>query len=97
MQGGTRRIRIPISLVGYKARVVSLDGSRVFSGTVIEETKNMIWLRTEDGKVVRLPKAGFRLIITLTEGERIGADGRYLIGRPADRVRAQKRMWIKVT
>ncbi|MFX1513760.1 MAG: ribonuclease P protein subunit [Promethearchaeota archaeon] len=63
-----------------------------FNGKVIDETKQMIKIRTEK-KEVLLPKAQSKIKIKY-EGKFLVINGTRLIGRPADRIKKRiKRKW----
>lgn len=62
-------------------------------GVVIEETKNMITIRSKDGRKM-VPKAVATFVFKLADGTRVEVEGRYLVGRPWDRVkRCPRRLW----
>lgn len=70
-------------LIGRRVKVVfslnrSLEG---LQGTIVDETKNMLVVERENGKVVKVPKAAVKLEI---EGKVV--DGATLLGRFEDRV-----------
>ncbi len=63
-----------------------------FVGEIIDETKQMIRIRTKK-KDVCLPKAQIKLKMEY-EGNRLIINGKRLIGRPADRIKKKiKRKW----
>ena len=83
----------PISLVGLRISASRLYDGAVFKGTVVNETKNMLWIRLEDGSIKKLPKEVLRITLEDWRGLRLSALGRDLIGRPEERVKKKRHGW----
>ncbi|MCS6788927.1 MAG: ribonuclease P protein subunit, partial [Aigarchaeota archaeon] len=88
------RLRAPVTLLGYRA-TAKVRG-RTFEGVIVDESANLITLRTVDGNVVRLIKSNCeKLVLELGDGTRIRTEGRRLLGTPAERLKRQRRGWEK--
>ncbi len=61
-------------------------------GTVVEESKGILELETENGKK-KIPKNGTRFIFTLPDGKRVAVDGKMLAGRPEKRMKTKRKKW----
>ncbi|MEN3048226.1 MAG: ribonuclease P protein subunit [Candidatus Caldarchaeales archaeon] len=91
-RGGSERLRAPVTLLGYRA--VAEEGGRSVEGVIVDESANLITLRTSDGRVVRLIKSNCeRLVLELGDGTKISTVGRRLLGTPAERLKRQRRGW----
>lgn len=78
-------------LVGNVAQVVSSRDSSLVgrTGTIVEETKNMLFLEVKQGALLKVPK----LVVTLrvrarSSGKELHIEGTQLIGTPADRIKS---------
>ena len=76
-------------LIGLK---ISVDESsnrtvRGFTGTVVDETRNMLLVENEQRAEKKIPKAGNRFIFELDGGVRVRVKGERLISRSEDRIR----------
>lgn len=80
-------------LIGLKARVIggSHPGFHGLEGVIVDETQKIIVLRTPKGDK-KLPKDCILLLIELPDGTKVEVDGKYLVGRPEDRIR-RRRGW----
>lgn len=56
------------------------------NGVIMDETKNMITLKDEQG-LKKVPKRGIKMSITTPKGEEVKVKGKELEARPEDRVK----------
>ena len=63
------------------------DKSRVFNGTVIDETKNTIKIECLDNVEKLIPKKDFIFVFEIPNGDKIVVDGGILSIRPEDRIK----------
>ncbi len=76
------------------------------SGRVVDETRNMLVIRTDAGtgdkdaggraaagKTKSLPKKDCSFIFMLPGGERVKVDGGLLVARPEDRIKKKQKAW----
>jgi len=80
-------------LLGLRVKAKPLKGDYVHVGEIVGETKNMIRVLREDGKIVMLPKNAYLFEFTLPSGERVLVEGHTLIGRPEERLKKRVRRW----
>ena len=75
-------------LIGLHARVVmsSHPGLIGTEGKIIDETKNLLILRTQRGDK-KIPKNTSVFLITFPDGNEVKVDGIKILGRPEDRIR----------
>jgi len=76
-------------LIGLEVSVndhvdTSLKGVR---GRVIDETKNMIVVLTDDGRELKIPKHGGKFTFKLPRTLKVEVLGDLIIGRPEDRLK----------
>ncbi len=76
-------------LIGREVEVLaSRDKSMLkLRGLVIDETKNLLVLRTSLDREVKLPKSIVTLRLENKKGEPLVLEGAKLIGTPADRIK----------
>jgi ribonuclease P protein subunit POP4 len=75
-------------LIGLEARV-TMSSSRALvgmRGKIIDETKNILVLRTAGGDK-KIPKITSAFLITLPNGKEVKVNGTQILGRPEDRIR----------
>jgi ribonuclease P protein subunit POP4 len=73
-------------LIGLPARVVkSTHKGYLFSGIVVDETKNIIVI--ESNGVKKIPKSVSTFEFTLPDGSVVEIEGKKIIGRPEDRTK----------
>ncbi|MEM3526418.1 MAG: ribonuclease P protein component 1 [Candidatus Jordarchaeaceae archaeon] len=73
-------------LIGLPVRVVkSTHKGYLLSGTVIDETKNMIII--ESNGVKKIPKNVSTFEFTLPDGSIVEIEGEKIMGRPEDRIK----------
>ncbi|MCP8304464.1 MAG: ribonuclease P protein component 1 [archaeon] len=74
-------------LIGLEARIVKSSDPKLknLSGTVVDETKNILKLYIED-KIKIVPKANSSFIFKLPDGAKVRIHGSLLVGRPEDRL-----------
>jgi RNase P/RNase MRP subunit p29 len=78
-------------LIGMQIEVLaSLDKTLVKKcGIAIDETKNLLILRSENGRILKLPKSVVTLLVQEGKGKKqIQIDGRNLIGTPEERIKS---------
>ncbi|MCD6313044.1 MAG: ribonuclease P protein subunit [Thaumarchaeota archaeon] len=80
-------------LLGLKVRARPLKGDAVHIGEVVGETRNMLKILKDDGRIVMLPKATHVFEFELPSGERVLVEGGILIGRPEERLKKRLRRW----
>jgi len=80
-------------LLGLRVRARPLKGAAVHVGEVVGETRNMLKILREDGRIIMLPKAAHVFEFEIPSGERILVEGRILIGRPEERLKKRLRRW----
>ncbi|MHA1607628.1 MAG: ribonuclease P protein component 1 [Candidatus Freyarchaeota archaeon] len=98
-KNGKNRFVIPVrdlvrhELIGLNVAVVeSLNDKFIgFSGVLIDESRNMITLKSENGAVRKIPKEVCVFEFELPQGEKVRVDGRAITGRPQDRLKMKKR------
>jgi len=74
-------------LIGLHIRVVQAPHQGfAIEGKVVDETKNMLTIRCEDGER-RIPKDHAVFEFTLPDGSKATVEGRQIARRPEDRVR----------
>jgi RNase P/RNase MRP subunit p29 len=61
-------------------------------GTVIDETKNMLTLSNNDGRIM-IPKDTSTFMFTLNDATLVQVDGYRLLGRPENRLKSKVRRW----
>ena len=78
--------------IGLDVKVVKADNPSLvgLTGTVIDETKNMLTLDC-NGTEKRIEKAKVTMNVTLN-GHTYEVDGKILVGRPEDRVKKVRRL-----
>jgi ribonuclease P protein subunit POP4 len=76
-------------LIGLRLNVdESSNGTlRGLRGTVIDETRNMLVIASEQGSKKHVSKAGNRFIFELDDGVLVRVKGDRLISRPEDRIK----------
>ena len=63
-----------------------------FKGVIINETKNTLQIKTENGKKI-IPKEESQILITINN-QKYKIDGKYIKGRHEDRIKHRmKRKW----
>lgn len=80
-------------LLGLRARAKPLKGGFTHVGEIVGETRNMLKMLMDDGRIVSLPKNAYRFIFELPSGEKVLVDGRVLVGRPEERLKRRLRRW----
>ena len=85
-------------LIGLNAAIesTSCHHSPVVQGVIIDETKNMLTIMYEAGKM-KIPKHKLRLHLTLPNQRKVVLDGTKLINRPEDRIKMFRRTSRSVT
>jgi len=80
-------------VIGLRVTIVdSLNDKFIgFSGTLIDESRNMFKLRCEDNVVRMIPKEVCIFKFELPNGDSLMVDGRILSGRGEERIKMKKR------
>ncbi|MFX0067397.1 MAG: ribonuclease P protein subunit [Candidatus Hermodarchaeota archaeon] len=82
---------IHTNLIGCSCRVIYLGKS--FTGIIILESRNMIILKDQNGKIKKFPKAQSHLIIDL-HNRKINLLGKEIMGRAEERIiKRVRRRW----
>ena len=81
-------------LIGLPVRVsgVSLANLRPIRGTVIDETRNTLKIRTTR-KTLVVPKDTTTFRFELPDGVLVDVDGKRLVARPENRLKARVKRW----
>lgn len=81
-------------LIGLEAKVVESTNKDAvgLEGTVTDETRNTITIRTSKGSR-NLVKEQCIFSFLLSSGQRVKVDGNVIIGRPEDRIKKKLRRW----
>ncbi len=72
-----------------KSANVNMEGIK---GTVVDETRDMITIETEDGEK-RIEKKNSKFIFDLPSGDKISVDGNIIKYRPEDRIKRKYKKW----
>lgn len=75
-------------LIGLKCKVVRASNPEIIGteGTVIDESKNMIVLKNDKKRMIPKKDATFQFELE----EAVIVDGKFLLGRPEDRVHMRR-------
>lgn len=78
-------------LIGLNAEVVESrnKSENKIKGTVIDETKNTLVIKTNDGEK-KIAKENAKFMFTIQDNRRVIVDGNLLLGKPETRI--QKRI-----
>jgi len=81
--------RSKINVIGRLVEVINSTNPCMIGikGVVLDETRNMLYVRTERG-LKKLPKVACHLRVYLDDGSQIDVDGRSIIGRIDERLKA---------
>ncbi len=81
-------------LIGLEVNVASATnkGAEGMAGTVIDETRNMLIVRTKKGDR-KIQKDSAVFSFRLPSGERVRVDGKVIVARPEDRIKKKFRKW----
>ena len=81
-------------LIGLEVKVKDSNHSalRNIRGLIIDETMNMLTIQRGDKKM-SIPKSTSQLSFVL-KGRELTVDGKALVGRPEERIKAKKRIWL---
>lgn len=80
-------------LLGLRAKAKPLRGGFTHAGEIVGETRNMLRILRDNGRIVSLPKNAYRFVFELPSGEKVLVDGRILVGRPEERLKKRLRRW----
>lgn len=81
----------PKTLVRHELIGLNVETSNI-KGKVVDETKNMIVIETENG-VKKMEKKSHDFIFALPDGKRVKVSGKYLAARPEERVKTRVKKW----
>ena len=81
-------------LIGLEVRIVTSSNKQLegLSGTVIDETRNMLTIETPKGEK-KLAKQDCVFSFHLPSGEWVKVKGSLLVARPEDRIKKRFRKW----
>ncbi len=81
-------------LIGLEVEVAEASNRSLvgIKGTVVDETKNTLLVRTGRGDK-RIPKRHTKFIFTLPDKRKVKVDGNILAVRPEDRLKLRLRVW----
>jgi len=81
-------------LIGLTARISACTNGPMcgIKGTVIDESKNMLTLSNNDGRIM-IPKNTCTFTFTLNDATLVQVDGYRLLGRPENRLKSKVRRW----
>jgi len=82
-------------IIGLEIEVAGSTNSSLkgIKGVVIDETMKTLLIETSTGRRVRVPKSTCDFIFRLPDGTRVLVEGRYLVGRPEDRLKRRLKDW----
>jgi len=81
-------------LIGLKVEVEkSSNRYQVgLKGLVVDETKNLIIIRTSNG-IKKIQKKKAQFIFTIPDGRRVRVNGDRIVARPEDRIKLKVKKW----
>lgn len=81
-------------LIGLGVKVVRArsPSARGIRGVVVDETRNMLTINNEKGKVM-IPKNIATFRFNLPSGVRVDVDGARLVAKPENRLKTKVRRW----
>ncbi|MEM2901599.1 MAG: ribonuclease P protein component 1 [Candidatus Bathyarchaeia archaeon] len=90
----TARNLLRHELIGLKVRVKdSTDpGLKGLKGEVVDETMKTLTIRKGERKLM-LPKSNTRFAFSIN-GREVTVEGKVLAGRPEERLKVKKRIWL---
>ena len=80
---------IGLTVEVHRSRNKYLEGIK---GVVVDETMKMLVIETERGRKM-VQKSVCDFIFTLPDGTKVLVEGKYLVGRPEDRLKKKIRTW----
>jgi len=80
-------------LLGLRVKARPIKGNYAHVGEVVGESRNMLKLLRDDGRIVSLPKSTHLFEFELPSGEKVLVEGKILVGRPEDRLKKRLRRW----
>ncbi len=93
VKGPTAKSILRHELLGLRVRAEPRGGGMVHEGEVVGETRNMLRILRDDGRIIMLPKNSYTFIFTLPRGEKVKVEGWAIIGRPEERLKKRYRRW----
>lgn len=82
-------------LIGLKVKIFkSTDPTQKgISGTVIDETYNILRIETKDSNEKTVVKGNCIFVFTLPDKTKVQVDGKLLVSRPEDRIKKKFSKW----
>jgi len=80
-------------LLGLRVKARPVKGDHTHVGEVVGETRNMLKILRDDGRMVMLPKKTHLFEFELPSRERVLVEGEVLVGRPEERLKKKLRRW----
>jgi len=80
-------------LLGLRVKAKPLKGDYIHVGEVVSETRNMLRVLRDDGRIVSLPKEAYFFEFQLPSNEKVLVEGKMLVGRPEERLKKRVRRW----
>ena len=80
-------------LLGLRVKARPSKGDRIHVGEVVGETRNMLRILRDDGRIISLPKEAYFFEFQLPSNEKVLVDGKMLVGRPEERLKKRVRRW----
>jgi len=80
-------------LLGLRVKARPSKGDRIHVGEVVGETRNMLIILRDDGRIVSLPKEAYFFEFQLPSNEKVLVEGKMLVGRPEERLKKRVRRW----
>ena len=90
----TRKNIIKHELIGLRTAVLESSNPAYhgISGMIVNETKNLITIKTTKG-TKKVQKNGSTFMITLPDRKKVKVDGDRLVAKPEDRIKLKVRKW----
>lgn len=75
------------TFIGLRVEIINSSQQDLIGliGSIVDETKNLIMIELEDGKVVKIPKVSSTFSFTLDNGKSVTVNGRDICFRPHER------------
>ena len=83
-------------LIGLKVEVSHHSNPSFigFYGDVVYETKNMLFIRRDNGKIYKISKRDGKFVFTLPDNQLVEVHGRIINNRPEERLKIKiRRKW----
>ena len=82
-------------LIGLNVKVVKCSNKDCIgiNGIIVDESKNIFYIKGDDGKIRKLIKRNCVFLFELPSGEKVLVDGRVIVGRPEERIKRVVKKW----